>query len=285
MSQVIERIARAKINLALHIVGQREDGFHLIDSIVTFSQFGDRVRIETSKLSELISLKINGPFAVDLSNDENNLVFKAAELLACHTLNLQPVQITLEKNLPIASGIGGGSADAAATLLALSEFWKVDADLQKLASELGADVPMCLVSKPLRATGVGDETSILEGVNSLPILLVNPGVGVSTPEVFQALASKSNAPISTMDKGTFPSCIDLKSLRNDLQEPACNLEPMIGDVISALERTRPLLARMSGSGATCFAIYESDTSALAAREAIKREYPSWWCVATKTVAN
>ena len=271
---VISELARAKVNLTLHVVGQRSDGYHLLDSLVVFPQIGDLIEVEQSSG---LSLTIDGPFAQDLGTGEDNLVIRAAEML------LPPgrgAAIHLTKNLPIASGIGGGSADAAATLRAIGRLLDVAPDPKKV-SALGADVPVCLSSQTARMSGVGED---LAAVSSLPefwLLLVNPGRPVSTPDVFGRLAKKQNDPMTSPDLGCFGDFVDwLDDMRNDLEAPAIEVEPQIATVLSSI-RSLPgcALARMSGSGATCYGIFERQEQALNARAALSEAKPMWWCVA------
>ncbi len=305
--------AHAKINLALHVTGQREDGFHLLDSLVCFTEYGDRLMIEPSENgSDLLKLDIIGPFATSLEvqgqeKTGDNLVARAAIALAEEFgragVTCRNVRIVLEKNLPVASGIGGGSADAAAALLLLAEFWggKATPDLSGLAIKLGADIPMCLDSRPKRIRGTGELISELDLSASFPVLLVNPNVSLSTPEVFGALGSKNNGSISeneiidfersdssrNSDEVTFVDTVvrTLSVLRNDLQVPAISLVPEIGDVIASV-RQQPgcRFVRMSGSGATCFGIFENDSQARTAMTQIKEHHPDWWSVACNTIS-
>lgn len=285
-----ERIAHAKINLALHVTGQREDGYHLLDSLVVFSDFGDRISISKAQNpSSLVSLKIDGPYAVGLESGANNLVSRAALSLGYEITKYRgkptPIEIKLTKNLPVASGIGGGSADAAATLLALNAFWESEIDLLPIAQNLGADVPMCLHSTPLRAQGIGDEITLLETKKPLHIILVNPNVEVSTPMIFKNLSDKQNTPMFEKAITTMPSMRDIKNLHNDLQKPAVEIEPAIEAVLAAIVETNAQLARMSGSGATCFGLYETLPEAQKAAKHIETQNPSWWCVASSTTVS
>ncbi len=291
---MLQRIAHAKINLALHVTDQREDGYHLIDSLVAFAQFGDVISIrESPEASSLVSLSIDGPFLNELETGANNLVNRAALALGYQVSQKhgkpKPVEIKLTKNLPVASGIGGGSADAAATLLALWEFWDVDntsdIKLEKIALELGADIPMCLHSKPLRAQGIGDELTLFESSTPFHIVLVNPGVEVSTPEIFKRLVQKNNAAISREPITECPSVSELRDMRNDLQNHAIKIEPVIKEALNVLQETNPQLMRMSGSGATCFGIYDNQKLADQAANQIKSQHPDWWCVATATTVS
>lgn len=287
---MIERIAHAKINLALHVTGQRDDGYHLLDSIVVFAEYGDRITIDLPDHSHgPITVSISGPFGDNLPSGPENLVTAAAFLLRDALMktgaNPAPVHIYLEKNLPLASGIGGGSADAAAVLLGLREAWNADIDLTPIAKGLGADVAMCLQSTPLRARRIGDEIQQLNKNIPLNIVLVNPGTPISTPDVFRHLVKKDNAPIELAGDGKFPEIEDLRNMRNDLQTPAAELVPEIAGVLSALEDSGAGLVRMSGSGATCFGVYETHADAENARERIREAHSDWWCVATRTTVS
>ena len=286
----VERIAHAKINLALHVTGQREDGYHLLDSFVVFTEFGDVVSVsEASNPSSLVNLKIDGPFCDGLDNGANNLVSRAALSLGYeitkHSGKPTSVDIKLTKNLPIASGIGGGSADAAATLLALNAFWNSEVDLMPIAKTLGADVPMCLHSIPLRAQGVGDEITLFETQKPFHMVLVNPNVEVSTPSIFKRLTNKENASMFAENITAMPSLSQIKNLRNDLQIPAFEIELAIQDVLNAISKTNAQLTRMSGSGATCFGLYEDLQKAKIAAKYIQAQNPNWWCIATTTTVS
>lgn len=284
---IVERVAPAKINLALHVTGQRPDGFHTIDTLVVFTELGDRITVrEQDSDGPPIGLTITSPFSNKLPV-RGNIILKAATSLFERFGDAWPsVQITLEKNLPVASGIGGGSADAAATLLALKEFWQLDADINliEIAAELGADVPMCLHSRPLRAQGIGEQITLPETANAFHVLLVNPGVEVSTPAVFERLESKINPPISKLSITQFPDTGYLATLRNDLEAPALDIAPVIGEVLSGIRGQQGcLFSRMSGSGATCFGIFDSREASVQAMMEIQRLQPDWWCVATRTI--
>ncbi|MBA5777645.1 4-(cytidine 5'-diphospho)-2-C-methyl-D-erythritol kinase [Stappia sp. F7233] len=286
-SGVLTAFAAAKVNLALHVTGRRNDGYHLLDTLVVFPDIGDRLSAEPG---DSVTLVLEGPFAAALSAEsaDGDLVLKAARLLA--TLSPRPLpgaRLTLEKALPVASGIGGGSADAAAALRLLCSFWNLEpdeAELHGLALQLGADVPMCLASKTARITGIGEDIVPLAGIPPFGIVLANPGVPVPTPLVFAKLASRDNPPLPAIPGGGFESLsrfIDwLGSTRNDLEASAIEAAGEIADVLNAL-RSDPdvALARMSGSGATCFAITGSrrDADAIAAR--LRQTHPDWWIAA------
>ncbi|MDJ0612674.1 MAG: 4-(cytidine 5'-diphospho)-2-C-methyl-D-erythritol kinase [Rhizobiaceae bacterium] len=288
---MIRRTAHAKINLALHVTGQRDDGYHLLDTLVAFTEFGDVIEVgKPHHAHGSIEVSVIGEFADGLTAGPENLVTSAAFLLRQAILASgeipAPVEIILTKNLPIASGIGGGSANAAATLLALQEYWGSDVQLDKIALGLGADVPMCLESRPLRATGIGEEISLLDCHEKYHLVLVNPGIGISTPEIFGKLAKKDNEPIFIQDPSKFPGVNTIgKDMRNDLETPARELCPDIDRVLGALRDHDPVFARMSGSGATCFGVYQTQDEAIAACRAIKTSQPTWWCVATQTTVT
>jgi 4-diphosphocytidyl-2-C-methyl-D-erythritol kinase len=277
----VKAFAPAKINLALHVTGQRDDGYHLLESLVMFAKVGDWLTITPAAQDKL---SFSGPFGSTLQGDAaTNLVLKARDAVRRFAEHrpCPPVHIHLEKNLPLSSGIGGGSADAAATMTVLNDLWALGlskAELMALGLPLGADVPMCLAGDPLIASGIGD---IIEPVIHLPdisLLLVNPGVAVSTPQIFKALASKDNPPL--LEFPSFDSQGDLlaylASTRNDLQPPATTLCPAIDEVINSLADSGALLSRMSGSGATCFGIFADYAAAKAAATKIAMAHPNWW---------
>ncbi|PSJ61478.1 4-(cytidine 5'-diphospho)-2-C-methyl-D-erythritol kinase [Pseudaminobacter soli (ex Li et al. 2025)] len=273
--------APAKINLALHVTGRRADGYHLLESLAVFTEFGDRLTVAPAAEDSFV---VTGPFAAHVPVDAGNLVIRARDALrALAPASATPVAITLEKNLPIASGIGGGSSDAAAALRALSRHWRIDADLASLGLKLGADVPMCLSARSLVARGIGE---LLEPVSlpSLPLVLVNPGVAVSTPEVFRALANRENPALPPLPAALeAASVVDwLRTTRNDLEAPARMLAPIIGDALDALDRSGAQFTRMSGSGATCFGLFDSRTKADAAAASIRAGSPGWFVAATAT---
>jgi 4-diphosphocytidyl-2-C-methyl-D-erythritol kinase len=268
-------LARAKINLALHVTGRRDDGYHLLDSIVTFANYGDRITVRRAAET---SLNISGPFAQALAETGDNIVLRALSLFDPDIR----VQIDLEKNLPVASGMGGGSADAAAVLRAVARLCGVPLPADDQVLRLGADVPVCLMQQPVRMQGIGDVLTPLD-LPELHAVLVNPGVGVATGPVFEALESPDNqaigvaAPDLTDARGTIAW---LKSLRNDLQPDAITQAPVIEDVLAALREAGADLARMSGSGATCFGLFEDSAAATRAADSLKEEHPRWWVCPT-----
>jgi 4-diphosphocytidyl-2-C-methyl-D-erythritol kinase len=282
---MISVLAPAKVNLALHVTGRRADGYHEIETLALFAAVADRV---SAKEAASTSLSISGPFARDLSAESDNLVLRATESLRkAAGKPVADIALHLEKNLPVASGIGGGSADAAAALIALKALWNLpaDHDLSPVAGRLGADVPMCLASVPLVARGAGERIEKVVMARSLPCVLVNPGIAVSTRDVFSALARRDNPPMEPMPAGG-PDIAWLTRQRNDLEAPAMALCPQIGTAIAMLEaRTGLLLARMSGSGATCFGLFATGTEADEAAREIRAREPGWWCVATQLLAG
>lgn len=279
--------APAKINLALHVTGQRADGYHLLETLVTFTEAGDTIRIRDADTD---SFSISGLFGDLLRADDggDNLVTRARDLLrdalAPTGQPSRPVAIHLEKNLPVASGIGGGSADAAATLRALLRHWNAVVDPQRLAAlalTLGADVPMCLASRSLIARGIGED---IEPVADLPVLflvLANPLKAVSTPEIFRRLQSKTNPRLP--EHATIGWMDFLAQSRNDLQPPAQLLLPEIGELAGLLLQEGAGLVRMSGSGATCFGVFHSLEAAENAETSLRKKRPGWYFQATRTI--
>ena len=265
-------IACAKINLALHVRERLANGYHGIETVFAFLDHGDLLSVEP--LDE-ITLSITGPFAKGLS-DKDNLVLDAARLLAVHTGEAVGASIFLDKRLPIASGIGGGSADAAATLRLLNRYWRAGLSLSELAelsAPLGADVPACVVNQTCLGKGIGQDLMPLENgaLARYFVLLVNPLVPVSTAAIFSDWDG--------VDQGALPAGDPLDivlSGRNDLQSPAERIAPVISDTISNLNETGAVVSRMSGSGATCFALYETERQARDAEKMINTELPGSW---------
>lgn len=264
----INELARAKINLCLHVTGQRDDGYHLLDSIVAFADIGDQITVVPS---DVFSLIINGPFASGLSAGEDNLVLKAARLYA---KNCKGAAITLTKNLPVASGIGGGSADAAATLRAMSRLTGA-ALPQDAGLSLGADVPVCLQSTTCRMEGIGELITPIKDMADITAVLVCPNVSVATSSVFQAIKCKNNPPIS-QDSDDQDLSVFLHQQRNDLEKPSIALVSEIGQCLKQIKEAGASLARMSGSGATCFGLFKSDIAAQNAAQSLSNYYPDWW---------
>lgn len=266
--------APAKINLCLHITGQRHDGYHRLDSLVAFAAIGDTV---SARPWQGLSLSITGPEGAGLSAGADNLVLRAARLMGARDL-----AITLDKHLPIASGIGGGSSDAAACLRLLSRLGNLPLPPRKLVLGLGADVPVCLEPRTCRMRGIGEEITPVSPLPPLWLVLVNPRIEVPTPQVFKALSRRDNPPlpVTLPDwKDAAALCDWLAAQRNDLQSPAIATAPVIGQALDVLAATKGCaLARMSGSGATCFGIFATRAAADHAAQTICAAYPDWWCV-------
>ena len=276
--------APAKLNFYLHVLGRRDTGYHDLDSLVVFAAVGDVVSVPPAAE---ISLQIDGPFADDVPGGGDNLVLRAAEALAERTGMQAGAAITLTKNLPVASGIGGGSADAAATIKALVRLWGVHPgthDLSGLALDLGADVPVCLFGRPAFMGGIGEQLEPAPDLPDAALVLVNPGVAVSTPEVFGARVGDFSSVARFEDEPVNAAVLAdvLRGRGNDLFAPAMKVAPEIGEVISVIEATDGcLLARMSGSGATCFGLYETMAAADAATHAIQAARAAWWATAAR----
>lgn len=269
MTLPAREIAPAKLNLALHVRGRLPDGRHEIETIFAFCTDGDLISIEKPTDHSLYELCVGGPFGDDIGHD--NLITAAWQALAAaegeHRHN---VLFTLDKRLPVASGVGGGSADAAAALRLMTQFWKLDPNLaETVARKLGSDIPACLLSLPMRGEGAGDQLTPIDlsDVSGTPVLLVNPRVPLSTAEVFAHWDGVDRGPLG-----------DWRDGRNDLEAAAIALVPQIEAVLSWLNlQPGATFARMSGSGATCFALFDSEEGRDAAAEAVPRE---WWRLAT-----
>jgi 4-diphosphocytidyl-2-C-methyl-D-erythritol kinase len=275
----VKVFAPAKINLFLHVGERRSDGYHELESLVVFADVGDELLIEPAKS---FSLALDGPFGGKLVNEQDNLIAKAARALGAKAGRSPDVRITLTKNLPVASGIGGGSADAAATLRGLVQFWDIkmpQPELHVIAETLGSDVPACLLSETLWMTGRGEGIEPVPGLPPAPLVLVNPGVAVSTARIFANLknrvgigqAAKPRADLSMLALADY-----FKSNRNDLEKPAREIAPAIDEVLQAISHSGALRTRMSGSGATCFGLFADDKSAEAAAAKIAEDHPDWW---------
>jgi 4-diphosphocytidyl-2-C-methyl-D-erythritol kinase len=279
---------RAKVNLTLRVVGRRVDGYHDLESVVAFADCADRLSLADGPE---LRLTTTGPLAEACGETVDNLVFKAAQLLGERVADLRLGEFTLDKVLPVAAGIGGGSADAAAALRLLARANGLaidDARLIEVAKLTGADVPVCLASRACVMTGVG-ETLLPLTLPKMPCVLVNPRIPVATKDVFRALGLRNGellvGPGDIMRAPAWPeagaSVEDwvemLAASSNDLEAPAMRIQPVIGDVISALNATNGAwLARMSGSGATCFAIFENTADARRAAQKIQLDHPQWW---------
>lgn len=279
---------RAKVNLTLRVVGRRTDGFHDLESVVAFADCADRLTLTPG--SDL-TLQMSGPLAQACGETSDNLVLKATRLLAERVPGLKAGSFTLDKVLPVAAGIGGGSADAAAALRLLAKLNGLALDddrLLEVALATGADVPVCLASHACDMTGVGESLTPLS-LPIMPCVMINPCVPVPTRDVFTALGLRNGELlVGATDvfrgidwPGAGASVEDwvevLAASSNDLEAAATRLQPVIGEVIAALNATNGAwLARMSGSGATCFAIYENTADSGRAAEKIRRDHPGWW---------
>lgn len=272
--------APAKVNLTLHVIGRRADGYHELESLVAFARLGDRLAFTPGGKLELVT---RGPTAQAAGPAGDNLVLKAARLLVERVAGLRLGRFTLDKRLPVAAGLGGGSSDAAAALRLLARTNKIALDDPRLAEAArltGADVPVCLDPRARVMRGIGEILSAPVAMAPLPAVLVNPGVSVPTKDVFVKLAAPpmparvpANEPPVSLDA--------LTAARNDLEPPAIALQPVIAEVLAALRATAQCrLVRMSGSGATCFALYASGRAAAAAARILRETHPRWWVRAT-----
>jgi 4-diphosphocytidyl-2-C-methyl-D-erythritol kinase len=278
VSDSVRVFAPAKINLFLHVGDRRADGFHALQSLVVFAEVGDELELRRSATT---SLSIQGPFAEGLDGGDDNLVLKAARLMSLEAA------ISLTKNLPVASGIGGGSADAAAALRGLAQLWSLkDGErLARLAApEIGSDVPVCVDSKPAWMEGRGEILTPVAGLPAMPMLLVNPGVSTPTAKVFRALQRRRGATLAPVLSFGGPDDLlaFLRATGNDLEAPAIGLWPVIGETLTLLSAQRgALLTRMSGSGATCFGLFERGEDAERAANVIALAHADWWVRATR----
>ena len=280
--------ARAKVNLTLRVVGRRVDGYHDLESVVAFCDCADRL---VFGVGPALSLVIRGPGAQDCGEVSDNLVLKAARLLGDRVSGLRAGRFTLDKVLPVAAGIGGGSADAAAALRLLARVNGLALDdprIIEVARLTGADVPVCLASRACVMTGIGETLQPLS-LPKMPCVLVNPRVAVATKDVFAALGLRhGELRVGIADVIRAPAWPDgdrsldrwierLSAAGNDLEAPARSIQPAIGQVLAALGNADGArLARMSGSGATCFAIFDTDVAARRAAQTIQRAHPPWW---------
>lgn len=291
----LSRLAPAKINLFLHVTGRRpaqglQAGYHELESLVVFAQDAeacDRIAVSSA---DTLSLTLDGPQAAALTeNRDDNLVLHAARQL--QAMNGKGAAIALTKTLPVASGIGGGSADAAATLHALRALWQIEVDddtLGHMAAQLGADVPVCLFGRAAVMTGIGEQIVAQPALPPFWLVLVNPGVALATKDVFAALNAGTAAgqfgpsmPLERRPDSAADLAILLRARRNDLEAPARFLAPEIDPVLAALKAQNGcLLARLSGSGATCFGLFAEKRDADFAARNLSRAYPKWWTAAT-----
>ncbi|WP_227267606.1 4-(cytidine 5'-diphospho)-2-C-methyl-D-erythritol kinase [Roseobacter weihaiensis] len=288
-STFVSVFAPAKINLTLHVTGQRADGYHLLDSLVAFADVGDELVVQTGKTVSVIT---EGPEAAAVPVDMDNLVLKVAALFE----DMPGASFLLTKNLPVSSGIGGGSADAAAAFRGLMTFRRggqvspalydpANTPMAQKLLALGADIPMCLLSRAARIRGIGEEMTPLPQLPELHAVLINPRCRVATPSVFSALKHRDKPPMpATLPRFAGPNDLFLwlARQRNDLEEAAMGLEPVIGEVKSALAADQNCrLARMSGSGATVFGLYDTAAMARAGADALRKKHKDWWVRAVR----
>ncbi len=276
--------APAKLNLCLHVGERRTDGYHDVESLVAFVALGDNILLERSESS---ILSLGGPFGAGLSGGADNLALRAARLLAEKANVRSGARISLQKEIPVAAGLGGGSADAAAVLRGLAQLWNLPIDagmLHELAASLGADVAVCLASAAAWIEGRGERVTVLPALPKIHVLLVNPGVPVSTPAVFASLRRRRGIGLDCPRRpfGDAHALVQfLRTTGNDLEAPARAIAPAIGEVIEEISRLPDvLLARMSGSGATCFGLFENPGALEAARDSLLHRHPDWWIAGT-----
>ncbi|HLO78892.1 MAG TPA: 4-(cytidine 5'-diphospho)-2-C-methyl-D-erythritol kinase [Magnetospirillum sp.] len=279
--------APAKVNLYLHVTGRRADGYHLLDSLVAFAGVGDTLEIAPA---DTLTLSVVGPTASALAADDDNIVLKAARALATRSGVACGARMVLTKRLPVAAGIGGGSADAAAALRGLSRLWGLtlpEAEMRALGLDLGADVPVCLAGRPMLMTGAGEGLAPAPALPPAWMVLVNPRRPLSTPAVFKARTGEFGAALPLTDTPADAPALAaaLARRRNDLTQPAITLEPAVAETL-ALIAAQPgcLLARMSGSGATCFGLFATEPEANAAAASLTSAQPAWWTAAAPLLA-
>ncbi|MBK0327658.1 4-(cytidine 5'-diphospho)-2-C-methyl-D-erythritol kinase [Rhodobacteraceae bacterium F11138] len=273
-AQTVEEFAPAKINLTLHVTGQRPDGYHLLDSLVVFADLGDRI---TVRRAGHLGLRVTGPMASGVPVDSSNLVLRAAA-----AIGIAGAEITLDKHLPAAAGIGGGTSDAAAALRALRRSHGASPLSDEQILQLGADMPVCMGAVSARMSGIGEQVTVVPGIPALAAVLINPGVSVQTPDAFHALSDKSGRrmPAIPAFRDAAACCGWLKEQRNDLQAPVARMVPAVAQVLETLRGTGAEIARMSGSGATCFGLYPTRERAETVARTLSRDHPGWWIRAT-----
>ncbi|MDX1975817.1 MAG: 4-(cytidine 5'-diphospho)-2-C-methyl-D-erythritol kinase [Rickettsiales bacterium] len=277
-------IAPAKLNLFLHVVGKRADSFHLLESLVVFTAFGDRVTIDPHPH---LALDIDGPLADALHSEPNNLVWRAARLLADAFGKPDNIRITLEKHIPIGAGLGGGSSDAATVLMALAQWWGIDPqhpNLVTIAGQLGSDVPVCLNRTLSWMAGVGEQTRPIASTFSMPVLLANPRKTLITADIFRRYGDAFSPSVAPPSDGmTSEQLLEyITPMQNDLEQAAIQLVPEIAQLVSVLQNLPGCkLARMSGSGATCFGLFTNQAALQAAHQQITHTHPQWWVQPTE----
>lgn len=285
-AEALREPAGAKINLYLHVLGRRDDGYHRLDSLVAFAAIGDSLEAAPAPA---LSLSLAGPFADALAGEADNLVLRAARRLAAAASVAPGAALRLVKNLPVAAGLGGGSADAAAALRALCRLWRVApraAALMAIARELGADVPVCLGQRTAFIAGIGEQIDPAPALPPVGLVLVNPRVALATPSVFAARSGpfSGDGRFDRVPRDARDLAAMLDKRRNDLTEAAIACAPAMAEVLIALRGSPDcLLARMSGSGATCFGLYADAAAARRAAQWLEARAPGWWIAATRLV--
>ena len=284
--------ANAKINLNLSVLGKRADGYHALDSLVTFAVLGDELSVSSS---DELTLTYEGAFASDLQDtfvhESDDLVLKAATALQQESGTSMSAALQLTKSIPLGAGLGGGSADAAACLRLLNSFWKLDWSMEALmtlGANIGSDIPACLINAPCRLTGRGEHVTKIDMLPILFCVLVNPGVHLSTADIFRKLntskidADKRNKPNEKLpDLTTYEALYNyLQNTGNDLLSPAMEIAPSIGLVLEAISNTGADISAMTGSGSTCFGLFKDEVSAHHAKEQLKELFPDYWVEAT-----
>ena len=278
---MLSQAAHAKLNLALHLTGKRADGYHLLESLVVFTELADQLSAEKA---DGLSLQVTGEFAEEAGDLENNLVLRAARLLQAETGYTGGVALRLEKNIPVGGGLGGGSSDAAATLRVLNDLWQLglgEAQLMKLAARLGADVAVCVPSKPAIMRGIGEIVTLLtQPVPPLHAVLAHPRVPLLTAQVYAMVDALRGGAIGEPPQNGWLDAV--QAMRNDLQRPAIAATPIVAEMLLAMETASPvpLLVRMTGSGACCFALFgDADRAARHAAQ-LRVQYPHCWVCVT-----
>ena len=296
-SFLFSNTANAKINLNLSVLGKRADGYHALDSLVTFAVLGDELSVSSS---DELTLTYEGAFASDLQDsfvhESDDLVLKAATALQQESGTSMTAALQLTKSVPFGAGLGGGSADAAACLRLLNSFWKLDWSMEALmtlGANIGSDIPACLMNAPCRLTGRGEHVTKIDMLPILFCVLVNPGVHLSTAEIFRKLntskidADKRNTPKEKLpDLTTYEALYNyLQNTGNDLLSPAMEIAPSIGLVLEAISNTGADISAMTGSGSTCFGLFKDEVSAHHAKEQLKELFPDYWVEATALKTN
>ena len=296
-SFLFSNTANAKINLNLSVLGKRADGYHALDSLVTFAVLGDELSVSSS---DELTLTYEGAFASDLQDtfvhESEDLVLKAATALQQESGTSMSAALQLTKSVPLSAGLGGGSADAAACLRLLNSFWKLDWSMEALmtlGANIGSDIPACLMNAPCRMTGRGEHVTKIDMLPILFCVLVNPGVHLSTAEIFRKLntskidADKRNTPNEKLPDLTTHEALYkyLQNTGNDLLSPAMEIAPSIGLVLDAISNTGADISAMTGSGSTCFGLFKDEVSAHHAKEQLKELFPDYWVEATALKTN